>query len=77
MEFYFDLSAYDVAANTFSHLYVQFLTHGVYLGQRRVYLSTQVDDVYLGSVSWSITENKEVRKKKREEEEKRVRREKG
>jgi len=60
MEFYFDLSAFDVISNTYSHLYLQFLTHGVYLGQRRVYLSTQVDDIYLGSVSWSITQNKEV-----------------
>ncbi len=28
MEFYFDLSAWDVAGHVYSHMWVQFVTHG-------------------------------------------------
>lgn len=42
MSFFFDIGVWSVIANVYSHVWVPFVTHGVYFGQRRVYLSAQV-----------------------------------
>ncbi|KAF2468683.1 putative extracellular serine-rich protein [Lindgomyces ingoldianus] len=38
---------HSTASTLLSHAWVQWITRGVYLGFRRVYLNTQVDDVFL------------------------------
>jgi hypothetical protein len=38
---------FSIASNALSHAWVQWLTRGLYLGFRRVYFNTQVDDVFV------------------------------
>ncbi|KAF2800213.1 hypothetical protein K505DRAFT_355893 [Melanomma pulvis-pyrius CBS 109.77] len=38
---------FSTASNLLSHAWIQWLTRGLYLGYRRVYLNTQVDDVFV------------------------------
>jgi hypothetical protein len=59
LEFYFDLSVWALTSNLYSNLWIQFVTHGVYFGQRRMYLSVQVRDFFSDTAQWSEFEMKE------------------
>ncbi|ORX95202.1 hypothetical protein BCR34DRAFT_579432 [Clohesyomyces aquaticus] len=38
---------FSTASNVLSHAWIQWMTRGIYLGFRRIYFNTQIDDVFL------------------------------
>ncbi len=49
---FFDHATWSVASLVVHNVWLQFLTRGVYLGARRLYISPHVDDVLLASDLW-------------------------
>jgi hypothetical protein len=54
LNFYFAQSVYLSASRYTSALWVNWITRGIYQGERRIYLNLQIDDVFMPNAMWSM-----------------------
>ncbi len=54
MHFFFAQSIYSKTSMVLAPLWVQWLTRGVYVGKKRIYLNVQIDDVFLSTELWNL-----------------------
>lgn len=52
MVFFLTFGTWSPASAFLNHAWIQWITHGVYPGFRRVYFSTQIDDILLDTAAW-------------------------
>ncbi len=54
LNFYFAQSPFLMASYYLAPLWVNWITRGIYIGKRRIYLNMQVDDLFLSNGMWNI-----------------------
>eukprot|EP01134_Creolimax_fragrantissima_P006683 CFRG6683T1 len=60
MVFFFTTNVYGLCGQTLAHMWYPWVTRGLFLGQRRVILDTQVDDFFLDTSTYNTTFNRQA-----------------
>eukprot|EP01134_Creolimax_fragrantissima_P003388 CFRG3388T1 len=60
MVFFFTMNKFGLCGQTLAHMWFPWVNRGIFLGQRRVVLDTQVDDFFLDTSTYNTTYNRQA-----------------